>query len=204
MSLTSDRPVSIRVRTSPVISAAVRGDPEALSDVLSAARPQVYRWTLAKTGDVDDAEDVTQMVLLRLYSRLSAFKGESLLSSWLYRITANELSGFFRKRAREQEYSRRWWESRGREPAPPIALETIAHRQSASVVKEMARDLPPLQQATFQLVDVDGLRPCEAAKELGRTQTTIRSTLCRARKKVRELVEQCRAELVQDWVEEFG
>jgi DNA-directed RNA polymerase specialized sigma24 family protein len=78
-------------------------------------------------------------------------------------------------------------------------MERIDHERTAGIVKDMAQALPPLQQAIFHLVDVDGFRPCEAARQLGRTQTTIRSGLCRARQKIRELVQRCRAELVEDW-----
>ena len=147
-------PVSIRERHSPVIDDAVRGDPEALSAVLAAARPMVYRWALARTKDQDDAEDVTQLVLLRVYSRLSVFRGDSLLSSWLFRVTINELSGFFRKEAREQTHSRRWGETQLGEVHPPPTVDAIDHARTAGVVKDMAQSLPPLQQAAFQLVDV--------------------------------------------------
>jgi RNA polymerase sigma factor (sigma-70 family) len=197
-------PISIRERRSPVILAAVHGDPDALAAVLSAARPQIFRWVFARIRDLDDAEDVTQLVLLRLYSRLSVFRGDSLLSSWLYRVTMNELSGFLRKKAREEAHSQRWSRREWGEATPPPEGEAIDHARAAEAVKELAMDLPPLQRASFQMVDVDGFRPCEAAEELGRTQTTIRSSLCRARQKIRELVEQCRRELVEDWLEPVG
>lgn len=196
--------ISIRTRHSPVIDDAVRGDPEALSAVLAVARPMVYRWVLARTKDVDDAEDVTQMVLLRVHSRLSVFRGDSLLSSWLYRVTINELSGFFRKEAREQVHSRRWGETQVGEVSPPPTVDAIANARAAGMVRDVAENLPPLQQAAFQLVDVDGLRPCEAARELGKTQTTIRSSLCRARRRIRALVEECQNELARDWLELHG
>jgi RNA polymerase sigma factor (sigma-70 family) len=184
----------IRERRSPLISQAARGNPEALETLLHAARPMVYQWALSRTQDLDDAEDVTQAVLLRLFLRLSAFRGESLLSSWIYRVTTNEISGFFRRRAREQDQARLWSESQAHTTYPDSYPDRIDNQRAAGAVRDAASALPPLQQAAFRLVDLDGLRPCEAARELGKTQTTVRSSLCRARRKIRELVEECRRE----------
>jgi len=85
-------------------------------------------------------------------------------------------------------------------PGGPIPLETerILHVQACGLVRNVACALPPLQLATFRLVDLDGLRPCEAARALGKTQANIRSSLSRARQRVRELVQEARAELAED------
>lgn len=194
----SDSMGIIQERHSPLISAAAEGNPEALSAVLHAARPIVYQWAVSRTRDLDDAEDVTQLVLLRLYTGLPAFRGESRLSSWLFRVTVNEISGFCRRRAREQAQAHRWSEAQ----APIFHQDTIPDRiddrRAVGAVCDAASALPPLQQAAFRLVDLNGLKPCEAARELGKTQTTLRSSLCRARRKIRELVEECRRELITD------
>jgi hypothetical protein len=50
----------------------------------------------------------------------------------------------------------------------------------------------------FKLVDLEGLRPCEAARELHRSQAGVRSNLCRARKKIRELILDSRRNLARE------
>ena len=183
---------------SPLIREASTGDPAALSTLLEQARLLVYGWALQKTDDPDDAEDVTQIVLLRLWSSISSFRGESKLSSWLYRITANEVLALRRK-------ERRWSCSvgvhkleEGAASSIPSEPERIHLVQACGVVRNVACALPPLQLAAFRLVDLDGLRPCEAARALGRTQANIRSSLCRARQKIRELVQEAQGELAED------
>lgn len=193
---------ALQERRSPLIANAVGGDPEALSSLLEIARPVVLQWASTRTRDPDDAEDVTQLVLLRLYSKLSTFRGDSSLSSWLYRVTVNEASGFGRRKSRHQAQADRWKEAGGQDRATEMESDRIDNRRMADVVLEAASDLPYLQQTGFQLIDVGGYRPCEAARELGRTQTTIRSTLCRARKKIRELVEECHKDLAREYWEE--
>ncbi len=190
----------IRERQSPLIADAAKGDSEALSVLLESARPLVHEWATLRTQDQDDAEDVTQMVLLKLYTRLPVFRAEAKLSSWLYRVTLNEVRGLFRKRARERMKILLWSESETQDLSTNSDPDRIDQQRAASVVQEAASTLPPLQLATFRLVDLDGLRPCEAAKALGKTETNIRSSLCRARKKIRKLVRQAQRALSEDMI----
>jgi len=182
-------------RTSPVLLDAARGDPEALATLLRAARTVVHRWALLRTQDPDDAEDITQMVLLKLYSRLPAFRREANLSSWLFRITVNEVSGLCRSRKREEAKADAWTRSGLCPTTFDPDLEGIDRANTVRKIRQASVNLSPLQLAAFQLVDLEGLRPCEAAEELGRTQGNIRSSLCRARRRIRELVLEARKEL---------
>jgi len=179
-------------RTSPVLFDAVQGDQEALTTLLEAARVVVHRWALVRIQDPDDAEDITQMVLLKLHSKLPNFRRESKLSSWLFRITVNEVAGLYRRRMREKAKADAWVQSGLCASTCSPDPERIDRARAARTIRHASGTLPPLQLAAFQLVDLDGLRPCEAAKELGRTQGNIRASLCRARKKIRELVAEAR------------
>ena len=198
----SDPSGTIHDRGSRMVAEAAGGNAEALSSLLEIARPLILRWASVRTRDPDDAEDVTQLVLLRLHSRISNFRGDSCLSSWLYRVTVNEAFGFSRRKSREQTLARVWKDSGSRELVSRQDTDSMDRRRLASAIKEAASTLPHLQKSTFQLVDLDGYRPCEAAIELGRTQTTIRSTLSRARKKIRELVEESQRVLASEYLEE--
>ncbi len=183
---------------SPLLSSAAEGNREALSSLLESARPVVHRWAILKTDDPDDAEDITQMVLLKLFSKLSTFRGESNISSWLYRVTANEALRVFRKKAKDKAKTRRWLDG-GQPPSVVDPDDERIDRESAvGAIRSVAHSLPSLQFAAFRLVDLEGLRPSEAARELGRTQTTTRSSLCRARKKIRELVLQAQRDLATE------
>jgi RNA polymerase sigma factor (sigma-70 family) len=194
----SDASSGVRDKHSPLIAEAADGNPEALSALLESARPIVFRWAAVRTQDLDDAEDVTQIVLLRLYSRLPAFRGESRLSSWLYRVTINEISGLCRKRGRERTQALLWSEAEIQNITTNSEPDRVDQQRAVGAVRDAASTLPPLQQAAFGLVDLGGMRPCEAATTLGRTETNIRSSLCRARKKIRKLVRQARRALSED------
>ena len=184
----------LRERQSPIISQAAMGNHQALSTLLKSARPSIYQWAESRTHDPDDAEDITQIVLLRLIQNLPKFRGDSSLSSWLYRITLHEVSGLFKSRCRQRDLARAWPGEDRATVSPPFDPECIDHERTVGMVQEAASALPTLQQAAFRLVDLGGFKPCEAAKELGKAQVNIRSSLCRARKKIRELLEECSAE----------
>ena len=175
-------------RYSSLIKQAAEGDAEALTLLLRAARPVIYGWASQMTGDPDEAEDITQAVLVRVWGSLPGFRGDSRISSWLFRITANQVSENRRREKAQLTKARAWAAQcpKSQNPFQPPSLDLSGFVES---VRAVALDLPPVQRATFKLVALDGYKPCEAARELGKTQTTIRSTLCRARKKVRERVQ---------------
>jgi RNA polymerase sigma-70 factor (ECF subfamily) len=198
MALTQVDLCPVEARTSPVLLHAVQGNPEALTALLKAARVVVHRWALVRIQDPDDAEDITQMVLLKLHSKLPTFRRESKLSSWLFRITVNEVAGMCRRRLSEKAKAEAWVDSGLCPSAYNPDPERIDRARTARKIRHASGSLPPLQLAAFQLVDLKGYRPCEAANELGRTQGNIRASLCRARKKIRELVAGARKDLAKD------
>ena len=185
-------------QSSAVLGLAAAGDARAMDLLLKRARPVVYRWALERTGNGDAAEDVAQAVLLRVVQRLSTFRGESRLSSWLYRVTVNEARGLHRREARERSNDLAWHREMGREAADPREVEKEAGMRVEGVVRSVACTLPPLQLAAFRLVDLDGLKPRDAARALGRTQTALRSSLCRARRRIRDLLVEHRREMVAE------
>jgi len=182
------------------LGAAMDGDRESLSALLEQVRPTVYRWAAMKTLDADDAEDVTQNVLLKVAKKIHTFRRDSSLSSWLYRITMNEATGFHRKRAREAEKGKAFLELNAETLREQPEIPRIDEQRAVDAILRFACTLPPLQFSSFRLIDVDGLRPAEAAGRLGKSQGNVRSSLCRARKRIRYLVLQARRELVDEWV----
>src|SRR5688572_25768914 len=65
------------------------GDTAAFDELARRVRDRVRRWAQRHLTDGDDAEDVAQLVLVRLHERLDDFQGRSRFGTWLYRITRN-------------------------------------------------------------------------------------------------------------------
>lgn len=156
--------------------------------LLQASRPMIRRWALGQIGDPDEAEDVTQEVCLKAWRRRSAFMGTGKLEGWLYRITRNQAVEVHRRRTRERghhETMRAHLVDRQAERARP---EQVLEDTVEGLIRNVACALPSAEMQAFQLVDLGHLRPCEAARAAGKSQEALRSNLCRARKRLRELL----------------
>lgn len=71
--------------------AAGEGNRHALEAVVRSVCNDIYRLALRMTGNVPDAEDATQEILIKLITRLSSYRGESSLQTWAYRVAMNHL-----------------------------------------------------------------------------------------------------------------
>lgn len=73
------------------IAAAVSGSQQALEEVLLSVQDMVFNLSLRMLGTIPDAEDATQEILIKVMTRLSSFRRESRLSTWVFRIAVNYL-----------------------------------------------------------------------------------------------------------------
>jgi RNA polymerase sigma-70 factor, ECF subfamily len=174
--------------------AARSGDQASLRTLVRRTYRRIYRWALGRTGDPDDAEDVTQEVLIRMHRHLDSWEGRGSIETWLFRITMNEATSLDRKRAR--------WKAEGTDPtrAPPRgsgelrdaesrrALERVQSRRVLDLVEAFLTELPRAQRQVFQLVDLEGLRPVEVAARMGLSASTVRVHLHRARAGLRRRI----------------
>src|SRR5580765_6552619 len=98
MSATRDNPMHAidRTSTTPTLTADQEllarlqaGDESALTDLADAYSSKIYQLAFRYLRNKEDAEEVTQDVLLKVYRNVAAFRGDAALSSWIYRITFN-------------------------------------------------------------------------------------------------------------------
>jgi len=170
-----------------LLDRAKASDPGATDELLRALRPLVYRWAWMRTGDGDDAEDVTQRVLLRVHERIGDFEGRSSLTTWLYRVTANAANEMQRRRGAIRRLQDRW-RRQGTEPRMPDPIEGIERERMREQIRKMMRQLSPMQRVTLDLVDLQGYEPAEAAEMLEMNPTTVRVHLLRARRALRKRI----------------
>ena len=80
------------------IEALQNGDRTEFARLVDTYSPQIYRLGLKMLGNQQDAEDVLQNTFLNALTHIAGFEGRSSLSTWLYRIAANEALMLIRKR----------------------------------------------------------------------------------------------------------
>jgi len=158
---------------------------DGIDELLRLARPLVFRWAMVQMADADDAEDVTQNVLLQLSSSVRSFEGRARFTTWLYRVTANAIAEQRRRHGIRRRILDRLRAAGFAERAVNDGLAGIESERSRNRVAILLRALTRIQRALVDLVDLQGYTPSEAAGMLSMNPNTARVHLMRARRKLR-------------------
>jgi len=156
----------------------------------------VRRLCLRMLRDPVDAEDATQDAFLRVLLKLHTFRGESALSSWLYRLTTNHVLMQFRKNAHEHISLDDLGDDNMRLElgGPDLQLNGVLDRIDLQAALDQ---LPEGYRAAFVLYDIQGFDHKEVARICGYSVGNSKSQLHKARKRLRELLNNYYGERVQ-------
>lgn len=171
-------------------------DDTAVHELAERFGPRIYQLALRQMKNREDAEEVTQDVLMKVYRKIGAFRGDSALSSWIYRITFNTAMSKLRSarlaRAAQQPESSRDREDDGqrtvREPADWSSMpdEELLRAQLRRAVVAAIAELPEIYRVPVVLRDIEGLTTEEASSRLKVKDQTLKSRLHRGRLMLRE------------------
>lgn len=179
-----------REQEAAVIQAVLDGDVNAYEALVKEYEKNVYNLALRMTGNSEDAADMAQEAFIKAYNSLTAFRGDSKFSVWLYRIVSNVCLDFLRSRSRKQTVSLSTENDDGEEVELDIADETHSPEQllDRSLTRDAVRrglaTLPPDHREILLLREIQGLSYEEIADVLGLEAGTVKSRIFRARKKL--------------------
>ncbi len=179
-----------REQEAAVIQAVLDGDVNAYEALVKEYEKNVYNLALRMTGNSEDAADMAQEAFIKAYNSLTAFRGDSKFSVWLYRIVSNVCLDFLRSRSRKQTVSLSTENDDGEEVELDIADETHSPEQllDRSLTRDAVRRglaaLPPDHREILLLREIQGLSYEEIADALGLEAGTVKSRIFRARKKL--------------------
>jgi RNA polymerase sigma-70 factor, ECF subfamily len=163
--------------------------PEAFESVYKANSELVRRICLRMLRDPIEAEDAAQDVFVCVLLKLHTFRGESALSSWLYRLTTNLVLMRFRKNNHKpvplHEFLAEDGELLGDIGKPDLYLSGVVDRVDLQAALDL---LPDGYRAVFVLHDVQGFAHEEIAKRFGYSVGNSKSQLHKARRRLRELL----------------
>jgi RNA polymerase sigma-70 factor (ECF subfamily) len=168
------------------------GEEQALSELADLYSSKIYQLAFRYVRNKEDAEEITQDVLFKVYRNAGTFRGDAALSSWIYRITFNTAMSRVRtagyQRAREEErQARRADESpdapAAREPADwsNMGDERVLRSQLRRRVLGAILALPVIYRAPVMLRDIQGMSTEEASAVLRVKDQTLKSRLHRGR-----------------------
>jgi RNA polymerase sigma-70 factor (ECF subfamily) len=166
---------------------AAQGDIDAFEELFRLHRRLVYGLCLRMTQDVAEAEDVTQEVFVLLFRKIGGFRGEASFTTWLHRLTVNQVLMRFRKNRARREDALEDEEPQPHESARPVSTKASQLIDRVALEGAIAK-LPPGYRAAFILHDVEGYEHEEVARILGCAVGTSKSQLHKARTKLRKLL----------------
>ena len=163
-----------------LILSAAGGDRAAFTELVRRRRPLVHRLAARICGP-EEAEDVTQVVFLRLWRELPRLVRTGHFERWLARVTVNRAIDALRHIARRlRMLARRRQES----PRPPLE-ESLQRGEVSRVFFAVAEELGDRQRAAFVLRELEGYETREVAAILGVTASTVRNLVHQARRGLR-------------------
>lgn len=161
--------------------AAAAGDGQAFAALLERQYDRVFGLCFRLTGDRAEAEDLTQDICAALPAKLSGFRGQARLTTWLYRVVVNAAHDRRRRNASHARAARGWgdWEMARQ------AVIAEGQDQAAWLAQAMGA-LPEDLRDTLVLV-LDGLSHAEAGDVLGVSEGTVSWRMAEVKKRLRRL-----------------
>lgn len=165
-----------------LVSGVASGDKTAFVAVVVRFKPLVFRWAVALCGDIDEAEDITQEVFIRVHRSIRTFRSDGPFDAWLYRITRRVM-------LRMRKNNRR---------RPPIGSASDVYitdpggrvdgQRAVELIRTLAAELPLRQREVFMLCDLEGRTPAEVARLVGVKDVSVRASLFKARASIRRTI----------------
>jgi RNA polymerase sigma-70 factor, ECF subfamily len=183
----------MRETTQELLLARLRaGDQDAVGELADTYSAKIYQLAFRYLKNKEDAEEVTQDVLYKVYRKVGAFRGDAALSSWIYRITFNAAMS----RLRTARYQRTQTDERQTANADgdltpatrpdvadwsDLADEHVFRSQLRTRVFRAILALPAIYRAPVMLRDIQGMSTEEASAVLKVKDQTLKSRLHRGR-----------------------
>ena len=174
-----------------LVAAARAGDRPAFEELVRRTHVDTFTLAYRLTGNEEDAHDVTQDAYLRAWRAIPKFRGDSQFSTWLYRITANAAATATGRRRRQRADSIDDHDLQVvdvRHDCEPVAIAEA--NELLDALSLAIDDLPPKLRVVVVLRDVYGLPHEAIAAELGISESAAKVRLHRARRKLREVLDQ--------------
>jgi RNA polymerase sigma-70 factor (ECF subfamily) len=180
---TEDLPVSDH----SLARAAAQGDMKAFEELYLRHNRRVYSLCLRMTKNVSEAEDLAQEAFIQIFRKIGTFRGDAAFTTWLHRLTVNQVLMHFRKRSVKLEHTTDEGET------PVQIVRGTEDPNKMPVLDRISLDraigkLPPGYRSVFVLHDIEGHDHEEISKLLGVAVGTSKSQLHKARMKLRGLL----------------
>jgi RNA polymerase sigma-70 factor (ECF subfamily) len=191
-----------------LVERLIARDERAFNDVVRAYERRIFALALRMLGDRAEAEDLAQEVFVQVFKAIGTFRGESKLSTWIYRIAVNltkNRTKYLRVRHTGEQDELTAIEERmavGDGKRSTVSRverpdEMMAGRETEQVVRRAILELEPSFRECLVLRDVEDLSYEEIGAITGLPEGTVKSRIFRARGQLKEIVERALGEKIE-------
>ncbi len=162
---------------SELIDAFLTGNEGAFEQMAVLIHQDILNIAYRYLGNLEDAKDVLQEVLLKVYRKLEFFKQTAKFSTWIYRVTVNTTIDFIRRKKRALNLKSRY----KKEASESGSLKDVVNgRDKMRILNKACQALPLRQKNVFILKHYQGLTIEEISRVLGCSPSTVKTHLVRA------------------------
>ena len=171
-----------------------QGDQSGFAAVMDLYQDMVYNTAISIVQNADDADDITQEVFVQVYLSIKSFKGESKLSTWLYRITISKALDHEKKKKRKKRFGivqSLFGSIDNEQPEqtefnhPGVQLEK---KENAAELFKALKKLPEKQRIAFTLQKLEGQSNQEIAEIMNTSLYAVESLMGRAKANLKKLL----------------
>jgi RNA polymerase sigma-70 factor (ECF subfamily) len=174
-------------REAEVLARAQQGEEQAFEALFYAYRRRVYSLCVRMTRSAVEAEDLTQEAFLKVFRKISTFRGDSTFSTWLHRIVINAVLTYLRHKRCEPGLVGEVDSGEKQVGPGPFRRQRSVEQQTDDVaLHEAIASLPPHHRAVFVLHEVEGHEHREIARMVDCSIARSRSLLHDARLRLRK------------------
>jgi len=178
--------MSLKTQTAPTddlqIVRQAYTDAEAFAELYRRHVTRVYRYHIAHTGNIKDAEDLTSQTFMAALEGIRSFRGSGTFAAWIMGIASRKRAMFFRGSKPEVSL-----EAALHIPTPSLPTDKAATRRlQMDHVRHALRQLSPERAEALILCYFGGLNALEAGRVLGKSESAVKMLLSRGLRDLRE------------------
>jgi RNA polymerase sigma-70 factor (ECF subfamily) len=151
----------------------------------------VRAFILRRVGNAEDADDIAQLVFLRVVERIDSLRDTERLTGWLYAMARNAIVDYYRSAARRHELLVDAVPDRDLAPDVSSSLPDQAERELAGCLLPLVERLPAEQAEAIRMVDLAGISQAAAAATVRISHSGMKSRVQRGRARLREMLLAC-------------
>ncbi|MDX6747128.1 RNA polymerase sigma factor [Polaribacter sp. PL03] len=173
------------------------GKEAAFSRLLDDYQQKVFGTCISFIPNKEDAEDVAQEVFLEVFKSIHKFKGDSKLSTWIYKIATNKCLEFIRKKNTKKRFAFMQTIMGNEIPIDKTSYFTevnhpgilLENKEKSAIIFRAINTLPESQRVIFTLAKIDGKSYQEIVEITGKSLSSVESIMFRAKKGLQQKLE---------------